>query len=739
MRMSSKSDYIGNVKVHSQCADSLSLRTNVRKFVSSLDLRPSGLSPSSILLIKRMVSTFPDQMLSGVMKNEWRHAIFSKLAQLYKTAKRPAHGRLSARHDVVLFSDKSELLACYCLDYARGELFRKWWWEKYFSNTYTGLSSQEFVVAKVVENSRFVPAMIALLSGWRQAVRFVNKLDITSCDTIIKAVLVEYHFHDLQVALYENLDEIISHERAAYINKRESTDKESPRAAIQISRPPPWLNLFADEVWQPEFSKEHTLFLGVCRILYKAPQVLRTRSFCKQIIKWWRQSADTKHVFLPNIKHQLHHGADNNIHMPTDKSLQRSDDEFSKKYQDKYKAVSEPDSTVVDDGETFPQESAASNLCRLNESIIRDHHADRNINNDGIIAENSQLLEWKTKGSDIKMADAYKYDDAGYFDDACDDYVITEMRPNDDVKKNMDGVTGDSRSVAEDLADVTPGTDEDRLLNEFNIWRADRFIDTELSGVMYLINLLRQLDVPNCFPGQCDLDQKISRWELLDGLARALLGGSYINYSHDPVWRILTELDGRRFDDKIGYDIGVDFSENYFMPKKWFEFFYDQNIHEFYWAKNKDKLCIWTDFGVIVNSRISAKGDVRQSAIEYLEEYSNNIPSARIISRDYANAPIVDYEQLLRSGIGIRYAQLLSFILCPVYFYLQYILSLDEITPDILLDKLLLCDGRIYLGSSHVDLEVDIDSSSLSVRHSGLDQDPGWLPEFGRVVLFHFV
>jgi hypothetical protein len=33
---------------------------------------------------------------------------------------------------------------------------------------------------------------------------------------------------------------------------------------------------------------------------------------------------------------------------------------------------------------------------------------------------------------------------------------------------------------------------------------------------------------------------------------------------------------------------------------------------------------------------------------------------------------------------------------------------------------------------------ANIDDISLVARRAGLDRDPGWLPHFGRVVLFHF-
>ncbi len=54
------------------------------------------------------------------------------------------------------------------------------------------------------------------------------------------------------------------------------------------------------------------------------------------------------------------------------------------------------------------------------------------------------------------------------------------------------------------------------------------------------------------------------------------------------------------------------------------------------------------------------------------------------------------------------------------------------------LQRLLVFDATLYLTSSHVDLIVDINQIWLPVRRAGLDRNPGWLADYGRVVLFHF-
>ncbi|KQW48928.1 hypothetical protein ASC77_09420 [Nocardioides sp. Root1257] len=46
--------------------------------------------------------------------------------------------------------------------------------------------------------------------------------------------------------------------------------------------------------------------------------------------------------------------------------------------------------------------------------------------------------------------------------------------------------------------------------------------------------------------------------------------------------------------------------------------------------------------------------------------------------------------------------------------------------------------GRVLVSRTHVDVLLLLDQADVRVRATGLDQDPGWVPALGRIVLFHF-
>jgi hypothetical protein len=45
----------------------------------------------------------------------------------------------------------------------------------------------------------------------------------------------------------------------------------------------------------------------------------------------------------------------------------------------------------------------------------------------------------------------------------------------------------------------------------------------------------------------------------------------------------------------------------------------------------------------------------------------------------------------------------------------------------------------VLVTGTHVDAVLRLQDIDLAVRVAGLDRDPGWAPQLGRIVLFHFL
>ena len=95
-------------------------------------------------------------------------------------------------------------------------------------------------------------------------------------------------------------------------------------------------------------------------------------------------------------------------------------------------------------------------------------------------------------------------------------------------------------------------------------------------------------------------------------------------------------------------------------------------------------------------------------------------------------------------ALGVRYRPLLArwlgLALPLVEFRLRLALGMGPAAagggPGV--GELLRVPGRLYVSRTHVDLVASLEHISLPARLAGLDRNPGWLPDFGRVVYFHF-
>jgi hypothetical protein len=215
-------------------------------------------------------------------------------------------------------------------------------------------------------------------------------------------------------------------------------------------------------------------------------------------------------------------------------------------------------------------------------------------------------------------------------------------------------------------------------------------VATEWGGVLYLVNLMAALDLPACFEHGWRLASAVGPWGLLEALGRELIGIDAAAEG-DGLWAALAHLDGRDF----GQPPGVRLPRR--RPRRWPEF---------------------------------------EAPVEWLAGIPEAVlahavppPARRIPPRSLRSArPPARYPPLLARWL----VQAMSLI------ELRLRLALDLGADASLGETLLRLPGRLYVSRTHVDLVASLDDISLPARLAGLDRDPGWLPDFGRVIYFHF-
>ena len=254
-------------------------------------------------------------------------------------------------------------------------------------------------------------------------------------------------------------------------------------------------------------------------------------------------------------------------------------------------------------------------------------------------------------------------------------------------------------------------------------------VDTQLGGALYLVNLMRFLDLPDCFEPGWRLASDVGPWGVLDLLARGLLGEEGDRLTDDVLWPVLTSLDGRPPGTLPAR--GLIGSDSFRLPPAWTQENWPEGAACFGGIGGR-RLRGWCAPGYLLfDARRSRLPLLTQIAQEF-RPYTSDSPAPA----SFDQAPVAPLTGLLLQGLSPAAAFWLSSVLPYLQARLRAALGLAP--GDDLARAMLLHRARLYITSSHVDMVLRLESIALPIRIAGLDRDPGWLPDFGRVVLFHF-
>lgn len=274
-----------------------------------------------------------------------------------------------------------------------------------------------------------------------------------------------------------------------------------------------------------------------------------------------------------------------------------------------------------------------------------------------------------------------------------------------------DATLGVNESTADIHGDIQPALPvlndashtESRLLFEDGC-------QTRLGGVFYLVHLLLRSEL-------LSFDVNLRGWALLELLARCLLYDEWEEVAEDPIWGALALLDLR----EPGTLPGADFTSlaAYEAPESWHR---GLNESKRYVRFRSDRLEVWHEEGFLTL------------------DTTTPIPTASTHSATYVRLTHQQY-RAFRKGASVRAPglhlspQLRRFL----HFLLPYVRwRLRRALGDTSLTDALRRTGMLYITPNHVDLVMRMKQISVPVRIAGLDANPGWTPELGRIIKFHF-
>jgi hypothetical protein len=244
-------------------------RVRSESLLRSLDLHPPGLPERSVLVVRRMELASFD----GVTAQRTRAA----LADLRRTAARPAAGPVGASANAVLFGDEVEFLACLTADVVHGTADRRWYWRKIvpvISGESSAAAGAAGLAAAWISYVRWLPASLARLPE-PETRRAVSLLSRPQTSRVLRALLAAF-------------------EVAERPPPRSPPDPPASEPMYRPPEEPPWRR------WLPATSLDpHAeALLGVAISLHHAPALVRRPAFAKSLAAWhvaanrasWRRS-----------------------------------------------------------------------------------------------------------------------------------------------------------------------------------------------------------------------------------------------------------------------------------------------------------------------------------------------------------------------------------------------------------------------------------------------------------------
>jgi hypothetical protein len=678
------------------------------------ELRPSALPPASVLIVRRMEDPMPGQVASRLRPGgpgaAWERAARERLDWLYRRAARPAREAVGADAAAVVFADEAELLAALALDLAAGRAGDRWWWRGLAGSLRPGPHAPGVLLAS---RAKWVPGALAELARQGRAAELVGALPASDALAVLSAVAAAHGATEIVRALSgpprePSPPETAAGQQAGILapNSPEPARFVAVDAALAPVRSrsaaaPPWEQPLSPGSVPARLGRAQAALLGVSLLLQHRPEMAHSRDVAIRLRRWW-QAAETNLAAAPpaslqRTSHTLQRAASGADHNPA------------------------PAPSVFDRGHAkLPSTASFAATPRPPKPSAHPMEPPT--------VPVAAIRPAPTVGPD---GTALRPHEAGPSPDTAvppprppqEGHEMPEARvPATEARNHTSlGPVGPSDMAEPPGAEVIPPADAASAIfrpsgsapaAEWRLVLAGG-VDTGLGGVLFLINLMCTLDLPECFEGGWRLASTVGAWGVLDGIARGLLGPAVPQ--DDPIWPALATLSGRG-GGRLG--AGLTRRASYRVPDVWAAQLPAEDTAPMACASRRNGRLVWSRGGFVLRDE--------PAAAERVDAFG------MLPCRPFGEAPLA----VPPADIAPGFRRWLSLVVPFLRRRLERALGQDA--AETLESALLARQGRLYVTATHVDLVMGLGQVSLPARLAGLDRSPGWLGQFGRVILFHF-
>jgi hypothetical protein len=232
-------------------------------------------------------------------------------------------------------------------------------------------------------------------------------------------------------------------------------------------------------------------------------------------------------------------------------------------------------------------------------------------------------------------------------------------------------------------------------------------VATDLGGLFHLVHLAQRLNLYSDFttPGRRGIALGI--WDFVALVGRQLLGRA--NRPLDPVWRLLADLQGRRYFAPAG----VGFRPRIWRTRPdWLEPFPSEGPWRY--SVDAGRLVLRHPYRfVVVDGRTDLDRELRRYRVALAVRDRARPLDPEISSRGRWVAHMAGYlRSRLAIAMGVRPAVAVWFALCR--------------------------PAQVLVTASRVDVISELADLPIEVRLAAVDRDPGFVPAAGRSLYFHF-